>query len=168
MQVIPIMLLFCACYFSLCQHIHAIPYINGFALKFGIKWDNKYYLDKVIMFGWVHCTSAFQMVSDAITYVMSKRQHKVLAYIDDYIIISSPDTAKEAFDELFQLLQDLGLPINHKKVCSPCRALTCLGIFVNLDQNTLSIDESQLQAILSECQKFATKNIPQRKVFSLY
>ena len=34
------------------------------------------------------------------------------------------DTAKEAFAELFQLLQDLGLPINHKKVCSPCRAMT--------------------------------------------
>ena len=50
------------------------------ALKFGIKWDNKYFLDKRITFGWVHGTSAFQMVSDAVTYVMSKRQHKVLSY----------------------------------------------------------------------------------------
>ena len=133
------------------------------ALKFGIKWDNKYFLDKEIAFRWVHGTSAFQMVSDAVTYVMSKHQHKVLAYIDDYIIISSPDTAKEAFDELFQLLQDLGLPINHKKVCSPRRAVTCLGIFVNLDENTLSIDESKLQAILSECQKFANKKHTTKK-----
>ena len=85
------------------------------ALKFGIKWDNKYFLDKGIVFGWVHGTSVFQMVSNAVTYIMSKRQHKVLAYIDDYIIISSPDTAKEAFDELFQLLQDLGLPITIRR-----------------------------------------------------
>ena len=99
------------------------------------------------------------MVSDAVTYVMSKRQHRVLAYI----IISSPDTAKGAFDELFQLLQDLGLPINHKKVCSPSRAVTCLGILVNLDENTLSIDESKVQAILSECQKFANKKHTTKK-----
>ena len=88
---------------------------------------------------------------------MAKRQHKVLAYIDDYIIVASPDTATQAFDELFQLLQDLGLPINHKKVSTSCRVLTCLGIFVNLDTNTLSIDKSKLQSILSECHKWVTK-----------
>ena len=135
------------------------------ALKFGIKWDNKYFLDRGIAFGWVHGTSAFQMVSDAVTYIMAKRQHRVLAYIDDYIIISSPDTATKAFDELSQLLRDLGLPINQKKVSSPGRALTCLGIFVDLDRNTLSIDEAKLQSILSECQKFATKKHTTKKGF---
>ena len=29
------------------------------ALKFGIKWDNEYFLDSVIAFGWVHGRSAF-------------------------------------------------------------------------------------------------------------
>ena len=36
-------------------------------LKFGIKWDNEYFLDSGIAFGWVHGRSAFQMVSDTIT-----------------------------------------------------------------------------------------------------
>ena len=116
-----------------------------------------------IAFGWVHGTSVFQMVCDAITYVMAKRQHKVLAYIDDYILITPPDTATQAFDELFQLLQNLGLPINYKKVCPPCRALTCLEIFVNLDENTLSIDQNKLQSILPECQKFVTKKHTTKK-----
>ena len=76
------------------------------ALKFGIKWDNKYFLDLGIAFGWVHGTAAFQMVSDAVTYVMAKRQHKMLAYIDDYIIIAPTETASQAFDDLYQLLGD--------------------------------------------------------------
>ena len=84
------------------------------------------------------------MVSDAVTYIMAMRHHKVLAYIDDYIIIAPPETANQAFDDLYQLLNDLGLPINNKNVSAPCRALTCLGICVNLDSNTLSIDESLL------------------------
>ena len=33
------------------------------ALKFGIKWDNKHFLDTEIVFVWVYSTSAFQMVS---------------------------------------------------------------------------------------------------------
>ena len=135
------------------------------ALKFGIKWDNKYFLDTEIAFGWVHSTSGFQMVSDAVTYVMAKCQHKVLAYTDDYIIFASPETVTQAFDELFQLLQDLGLPINHKKVNPSCRALTCLGICVDLDKNTLSIDESKLQSILS---KLSPRNIPPKKAYSPY
>ena len=133
------------------------------ALKFGIKWDNKYILDSGITFGWVHGRSAFQMVSDAVTYVMAKRHHKILAYIDDYIIIAPHETANQAFDELHQLLSDLGLPINKKKVSVPCRALTCLGICVNLDDNTLSTDESKLQSILNECQKFVTKKHTTKK-----
>ena len=94
---------------------------------------------------------------------MAKRHHKVLAYIDDYIIIAPPETAKQAFEELHQLLNDLGLPINQKKVGAPCRALTCLGICVNLDNNTLSIDETKLQSILDECQKFVSKKHTTKK-----
>ena len=85
------------------------------ALKFGIKWDNEYFLDSGIAFGWVHGTSVFQLVFDAITYVMAKRHHKVLTYIDDYIIIAPPETANQAFDDLYQLLNDLALPTNKKK-----------------------------------------------------
>ena len=103
------------------------------------------------------------MVSDAITYIMAKHQHKVLTYIDDYIIIASPETAIQAFDKLFQLLQDLSLPINHKNVITTFRAMTCLGIRGNFDKNTLSIDEFKLQCILTECQKFVPKKHTTKK-----
>ena len=37
------------------------------AFKFGIKWENKYYLDVLAAFGWVHGSAAFQLTSDAIS-----------------------------------------------------------------------------------------------------
>ena len=135
------------------------------ALKFGIKWQGQYFLDKGVAFGWVHGSSAFQLVSDAVTYIVAKRHHKVLAYIDDYIIISHKDTAQCAFDDLYHLLQDLGLPICPEKLNPPCKTLTCLGICVNLYNNTLSIDSNKLQEIYMECLKFHTKKRVSRRAF---
>ena len=34
-------------------------------LKFGLKWNNIFYLDKVIMTGWVDDRTPFNMASDA-------------------------------------------------------------------------------------------------------
>ena len=78
------------------------------------------------------------MVSNAVTYIMAKRHHRLFVYIDDYIIIAHKDTAHTAFSDLFQLLQALGLPISSEKLNPPCRRLNCLGICVN---NTRIIDQ---------------------------
>ena len=42
------------------------------ALKFGIRWQDQYFLDGGIAFGWVHGTSVFQMIADAIAHIMRK------------------------------------------------------------------------------------------------
>ena len=42
------------------------------ALKFGIRWQDQYFLDGGIAFGWVHGTSVFQMVKDTIAHIMRK------------------------------------------------------------------------------------------------
>ena len=101
-------------------------------------------------------SSAFQMVSDAVTYVMPKRHHKIFANIDE---------AHKAFNDLFTLLEDLGLPISMEKLHSPCRSLTCLGIGINLVNNTLSIEHSKLQDIYLECVKFNNKKYVTNKAF---
>ena len=98
------------------------------ALKFGIKWQDQCFLDIGVVFGLVHGSSAFHMVSDGVTYVMAKRHHKIFTYIDDYIIVAHKNEAHKAFNDLFTLLEDLGLPIGMEKLHSPCRSLTCLGI----------------------------------------
>ena len=41
------------------------------ALKFGLSWRDALYIDAGVAFGWVHRSAAFQMVADAISYVMA-------------------------------------------------------------------------------------------------
>ena len=121
------------------------------ALKFGIFWKGNYYVDVALAFGWVHGCSAFQRASDAVVFLMKKLGHTIFAYIDDYIIISSEEEADRAFKQLSELLDELGLPMNPDKRVSPTKALTCLGINIDIARNILSIDSHKLRAIYDEC-----------------
>ena len=135
------------------------------ALKFGIRWKQKSYVDGAVAFGWVHGSTAFQMVSDAIVHIMSTRGYKIFAYIDDFVAILPSDVATEAFQALYDLIRELGLPINPDKVIPPCKALTCLGIHINLETKTLSIDSEKLKAIHDECHRTRLKKHLSRKAF---
>ena len=113
------------------------------AIKLGIKWQGYVFIDVLIAFGWVHGSASIQCISDAgcdaVTYIMSKAGAKMFAYVDDYIRVSSKQHSEQHFQCLASLLTELGLPSNPDKQTSPCRKLTCLGIQIDLDSNTLSI-----------------------------
>ena len=117
------------------------------AMKLGIKWQDDVYIDAAVAFGWVHGSAAIQRISNAITFIAAKPGIKMVAYIDDYIIISPKVSAQRHFDTLASILSQLGLPSNQDKQTPPSRALTCLGIKIDLDHNTLSIDPDKLASI---------------------
>ena len=133
--------------------------------KFGLKWQNKYYLDVSAAFGWVHGSAAFQLTSDAISDAMRRKGRHIFAYIDDYILVSTEDSAYSHFEDLYDLISDLGLPINLDKKTPPTRRLTCLGISFDLDANTLSIGKNKLQEIYAECLQVSTKTYLTRRKF---
>ena len=56
-------------------------------IKLGIKWNNQYFSDKAIVFGWVHMTWAFQLCSYTIAFIMKTRGVRLHCYIDDYIAV---------------------------------------------------------------------------------
>ena len=93
----------------------------------------------------------FQCCSDAVTFIMARNKAKMFAYIDDYILVSPKAMADAHFLHLASLLTELGLPSNPDKQTPPCRNLTCLGIQIDLDLNTMSIDPDKLPSILTEC-----------------
>ena len=43
-----------------------LPVDPADCLKFGLKVNNKFFLDKSVAFGWVHGTSSYQLISDAV------------------------------------------------------------------------------------------------------
>ena len=135
------------------------------AFKFGIQWQGQYYLDLEVAFGSAHESLAFQMAFDAITKVMQEQGCHIFAYIDDFVIVSNADEAEHHFQALSSLFNEQGLPMNPEKCKPPCRALTCLGIHIDINNNTLSIDKAKMQEIHQECLTVRTKTMLTRKNF---
>ena len=121
--------------------------------KFGIKWKNKSYLDRIVAFGWVHSSAAFQMTSDAVIHIMAKEKCQIFAYINDFILVSQETDTDCHFDKRSALFTELGISMNTDKRTPPTRSLTCLGITIDLDNNSLSIDKYKLEEIYTECIK---------------
>ena len=108
-------------------------------------------MDPAIAFGWTHWSGSFQILSDAIAYIMAKKGVTLHCYIDDYIVVMSKLKATEQFSLLCDLLQELGLPFNKDKATSSSKRLACLGIDIEIDNNTMSIAQDKLKAIYEEC-----------------
>ena len=94
---------------------------------------------------------------------MKRKGFKTFAYIDDFILVNPKAKAQQAFDTLTDLLQELGLLMNNDKRSPPTRALTCLGIRIDLNTNTLSIDKGQVEAIYDQCMKTLQRNTISKK-----
>ena len=89
------------------------------SLKFGIKWNDGFYVDVGIVFGWMHGSALFQILSDAMTYIMAKEGIRLRCYIDDYIAVVPKSKAQQPFTRLCALLKELDLPINCEKLTAP-------------------------------------------------
>ena len=92
------------------------------ALKLGIRWKGDYFLDGSAAFGWIHGSVAFQLLSNAIVFIMSQKGYHMFAYIDDYILVNESGDAEQAFDSLVDLLNELGVPINQDNCSPPVRS----------------------------------------------
>ena len=57
------------------------------SLKLGIYWKGQYYADLAVAFGWTHRSGAFQLLSDAVAFIVAKAAIKLHCYIDDYIAV---------------------------------------------------------------------------------
>ena len=138
------------------------------AVKLGIHWEGQYFLDLSAAFGWAHGSAAFQRVSDAIVYIMRRHGYDLVAYIDDYIGVAPASSAESQFQFLSDLLTRLGLPMNPDKRVPPSKALTCLGIRIDINASSLSIDHAKLQSIYKEClQVSAYKYLSKKRYQSL-
>ena len=99
---------------------------------------------------------------------MERHGFKAFAYIDDFVLVTKKNKAQRAFDTLSNLFEELGLPMNEDKRTPPTAKLTCLGISIDIHDNTLSIDPLKLEAIHGECIRVYSKGfISKRTLQSL-
>ena len=128
------------------------------AIHLGIKWQEKFYLDKNLAFGAVHGTAIFERISNFIRFILANKGIQVWNYIDDIYACCHKDKADEAFHTLLQVINSIGLPVNPKKVFQPCEKLSILGIVVDTYQGTFSIEDEKLDEIIQLCQETIIKD----------
>ena len=130
---------------------HNIPVDPADAIHLGIKWNDRFYTDKHLAFGAVHGTAIFERVSNFICFILAQHGFQVWNYIDDIYACCHVDVAQEAFDTLLEVIRNIGLPINDSKVFSPTSRLSIMGIVVDIDEATFSIEPAKLDKILMLC-----------------
>ena len=98
------------------------------ALKLVIHYGRKFYIDRSLAFRAVHGTAIFQGISDAIRNILTAEGIAVWNYIDDIFACTEKSQAERVFHHLYQLIEELGLPINADKVVKPMDVMTCMRI----------------------------------------
>ena len=124
----------------------------------GIKFDQKYYIDRSIPFGFRHGSQIFQRCTDAIRHIMASNGfHTFFNYIDDLIYIGLPSEIQTSFQFLTNLLQQLGLDISTKKLVPPATSVICLSILIDSVRKTISIPPDKLSQINAMCRDWNDK-----------
>ena len=124
----------------------------------GIKFEDQYFIDRLVPFGYRNGSKIFQRCSNAIRFTM--QQHgfpHLFNYIDDLIYTGLPSNIHNSFQFMLKLLQDLGLEISHKKLVAPHTSVTCLGIEIDTVARTLSIPHKKIEEIVQLCRLWNTK-----------
>ena len=78
-------------------------------------------------------------------------------YVDDLIYCGLPSNIHQSFETLLQLLTQLGLTINPKKLVAPSTSLTCLGILINTETRTMAVPPDKLDSIINMCSQWKNK-----------
>ena len=98
----------------------------------GLKWRFKggkvkftYFVDTRLPFGGKRSPEIFDRLTQAVRRIMAKKGFEaIVVYLDDFLVIGeSMEACQAAFDSLLSLLQNLGFPINWKKVVCPTQRL---------------------------------------------
>ena len=124
----------------------------------GLKFQDQYFIDKSVPFGYRNGSQIFQRCTDAIRFIMQQHDFPhLLNYIDDLIYTGLPSKINHSFHFLLHLLQDLGLDISQKKLVPPSTSVICLGIQIDTVNRTLSIPHDKLIQIVNICQSWQSK-----------
>ena len=70
-------------------------------------------------------------------------------YINDLIYWRLPSNIHQSFETLLELLTQLGLAINLKKLMVLCISLLCLGVLTNTETITMSVPPDKLDNFIN-------------------
>ena len=136
----------------------------------GLKWrfsgDQRvsYLVDTRLPFGSKRSPVIFNRLSQAVKAMMAARGYDIVAYLDDFLIVS--DTREKCLtglNTLLTLLRALGFHINYSKLEGPGQRLVFLGITLDTAKMTLEIPQNKIDEVLNQI----SYHIKRRKITKL-
>ena len=129
------------------QHPFSLT-INSFSFSFlGFCYQGEFYFDTRCPFGL--CSSALicQCTTKAVVHIFKEQEFSADVYLDDLYGAEYQSLASQAFSQLGQLFQQLGLHSSPEKDTPPSTSMICLGILVDTEAFTLKVLASRLEEL---------------------
>jgi hypothetical protein len=127
---------------------------------YGIKWRNKYYFYKRLVFGCRSSPKIFDMLSQAVCWILQNNYHinHILHLLDDFLTIDSPgDEGLRNMAILTMVFRKLGIPLSEKKTMGPCTVIEYLGIILDAEKMESRIPIEKINRIFSLIQELKVK-----------
>ena len=96
----------------------------------GVLWQGQVFIDCQLPFGLASAPAIFSAVAEALEWILRSRGVRgVLHYLDDFLLLGSPNTGEcaKALALTVQVCQELGVPLAEDKMEGPTQSLTSLG-----------------------------------------
>ena len=126
----------------------------------GMKRDGKIYVDPCLSLGLRSAPKIFNAVADALCWCLQQAGIRfVLHYLDDYIIVSPPNSSNcaRAVEILGQTCTQLRVPMAANKSEGPVTSLVFLGIVIDTVAGELHLLDDKLQHLRPLLQRWGSK-----------
>ena len=128
-----------------------IPVYPGDRKWLGMRWDNKIYVDGMLLFGLRSAPKIFNSVADVVEWCVAREgvEH-IFHYLDDFAVVGPPgsDTCMLYLHKLKSICMELGIPLATEKQDGPTPVITLLGIIIDTTKGELRLPEDKLQRLL--------------------
>ena len=132
----------------------------------GMKWEEKYYFDKVLPFGLRSAPFLFNQLSEALEWILDNKCgiSFVTHLLDDFLIIEpavSPgkpqSKCQESLSGMLLAFRNLGIPLAANKTQGPSTELEFLGIILDYLRMQARLPEDKIARLKEELNLWTTK-----------
>ena len=133
---------------------------------FGMYWEGSYYYDKVLPFGLRSAPFLFNLLSDAIEWILINECliSFVCHILDDFLIIEPAAPAsplhlpcQQSLSSMLLTFKNLGVPIAPNKTEGPCTTLEFMGIILDTVRMEARLPADKVARIEASLALFQTK-----------
>ncbi len=121
------------------------------------------YIDRALAMGTRSACYSCQMLTDVIMYIFRRKRYSGVNYIDDFAGVEVGQKAVESFEELCELLEEVGAGESKHKASYAHEAIVFLSTHFNTLTMTMSITPDRMQEILDAVTIWCDKRFATRK-----